>query len=448
MGDFITTSDLPARKKAKAYIPGVIKNNRRLYEVLPDNSWKGRRCFIIGGGPSLRGFDFSQLKGELVIAVNRAFEKIDAAIMVSQDARFWGWIENEKLGKDSKRKFNEYKGLKVWIQTTWMQGGGFPFPEDIYTIKSTGSREMAFNSKNGLPSCTNSGLNALCLAACLGANPIYLLGFDMKGEKGKAAWWHSGYPEVQNEEMYKRLMVPNFELFASSIKKAGFKVINLNPDSKLNCFEFGRFEDIKKVKRPLITGCYTKDTKYEDEIKRLEKSLIRFGLEYYFEGIENTGSWRKNVHQKVCFVQRCLEKFDRDIIQMDSDCEIIKFPELFDQLQEYDVGVHITPRETFQHKGEWKTITDLVNVSVVYLKNCAEVKKMIDAWVKRDATLEDHIDDISFAKTLKEFKEIKILRFPDRYCHIFDRPLKEEPVIELYQASRRLRVGIRQKENK
>lgn len=448
MGDFITTSDLPSnlpvKKKAEVRIPEAIKNNRRLYEVLPDNSWKGRRCFIIGGGPSLRNFDFSQLKGELVIAVNRAFEKVDAAIIISQDARFWGWIETEKLGKDAKRKFNEYKGLKVWIQTTWTQGGGFPFPEDIHTIKSTGSREMVFNSKNGLPSCTNSGLNALCLAVCLGANPIYLLGFDMKGEKGKAAWWHSGYPEVQNEEMYKRLMVPNFELFASSIKKAGFKVINLNTDSELKCFEFGKFEDIKKVKRPLITGCYTKDTKYEDEIKRLEKSLIKFGLEYYFEGIENTGDWRKNCHQKVRFVQRCLDKFDCDIIQMDSDCEVLKFPELFEQLQEYDIGAHVTPSEDF-HLKKWHTATDLHNVSVLYLKNNTKVKKLVEAWVKRDATLEDHIDDISFSKALKEFKkfeEIKEIKFPDRYVHIYDRPLKEEPVIELYQASRRLRYTV------
>lgn len=453
MGEFITMSDLPSdlltRKEVKTHIPGVIKNNHGLYEVLPDNSWKNRRCFIIGGGPSLRGFDFSQLKGELVIAVNRGFEKVDAAIMVSQDVRLWGWIETGKLGEDCKRKFNDFKGLKVWIRTAWMHGNDFPFPEDIYTISSTESREMIFNSKNGLPACTNSGLNALCLAICLGANPIYLLGFDMKGEKGRAAWFHDGYPEVQDEEMYKRMMVPNFELFASDIKKAGFKIINLNPDSELKCFEFGRFEDIKKIKRPLITGCYTKNTKYEDEIKRLEKSLIKFGLEYYFEGIENTGDWRKNCHQKVRFVQRCLEKFDRDIIQMDSDCVILKFPELFEQLQEYDIGAHVTPSENF-HLKRWHTATDLHNVSVLYLKNNAKVKKLVEAWVKRDATLEDHIDDISFSKALKEFKEfeeIKEIRFPDRYVHIYDRPLKEEPVIELYQASRRLRDGIN-KENK
>ena len=35
--------------------------------------WKGRRCFVVGGGPSLQGFDFNVLKGELVIALNAGF---------------------------------------------------------------------------------------------------------------------------------------------------------------------------------------------------------------------------------------------------------------------------------------------------------------------------------------------------------------------------------------
>ena len=33
-------------------------------------------CFIVGGGPSLTGFDFSQLNGYDVIAVNKAVEYV------------------------------------------------------------------------------------------------------------------------------------------------------------------------------------------------------------------------------------------------------------------------------------------------------------------------------------------------------------------------------------
>lgn len=421
---------------------GKKRLNKRLHDVLPSGCWKGRRCFIVGGGTSLEGFDFSQLQGELVITVNRAMEHVpNAAVMIAQDARLWGWYESGDLGQEAKEKFRNFKGFKSWVNCQ-----AFPYPEDLYIIDTTHVRDFnwkEYNYSGGLPWCTNTGLDALCLAVCLGANPIYLLGFDCYGKEGKTANFHAGYPDNNDAIIYKDNFVPNFNDFSTYINPIT-KVVNLNPKSELKCFEFGEFKDIPKINRPLITGCYTINTKYAEEIKRLEQSLIKFGLEYYFEGIENTGDWRKNVHEKVKFVRRCLDKFDRDIIQMDSDCEILKFPKLFDEFQGYDVACHVMPKETYIDKNEKKEITDLTNVSVVYLKNCARVKEMLDAWIKRDATLEDHIDDISFAKNLKEFTDLKVLRLPLSYCHIFDRPTDEsgEPVIDLYQANRRLRDTV------
>ena len=48
-----------------------------LSNILCDGAWKGQRCFVIGGGPSLNNVDLAYLKDELVIGVNRAFERID-----------------------------------------------------------------------------------------------------------------------------------------------------------------------------------------------------------------------------------------------------------------------------------------------------------------------------------------------------------------------------------
>ena len=42
-----------------------------LKDSLPSGSWRGEKCFIIGGGPSLQNFDFLQLLGEKVIAINK-----------------------------------------------------------------------------------------------------------------------------------------------------------------------------------------------------------------------------------------------------------------------------------------------------------------------------------------------------------------------------------------
>lgn len=413
---------------------------KRLHNFIPSGSWKGRRCFILGGGPSLKGFDFSKLKGELVIACNRAFEHFpSAAIMIAQDARLWGWYESGELGEEAKNKFQDYKGFKTWVNVQ-----AFPYPEDIYIVDITHERDFnweKYNYSGGLPWCTNTGLDALCLAVCLEANPIYLLGFDCAGKNGKTANFHEGYPDCNDAKIYKENFLPNFNDFSPYINQVT-KVINLNPKSELKCFEFGKLSDVKSIKRPLITGCYTKNTKYENEIKRLEKSLIKFGLEYYFEGIENTGDWRKNVHEKVKFVRRCLDKFDRDIIQMDSDCEILQFPEIFDNLKGYDLAIYRMPNEVYYTNNERKVMPQMCNVSVGYFKNCKKVKEFVDQWIARDATLEDPIDDVSYTLALGKRKALKVYDLPHSYCHIFDRRIEEEPVINLYQASRRLKAEV------
>ena len=99
-------------------MPVYLAENNLFYEVLPDKSWKGQRCFIIGGGESLKDFDFSKLKGELTIGINRAFEKHYCTINFSMDRQFYEWLINGKLGKEALRKWNAYKGYKVFCRMT------------------------------------------------------------------------------------------------------------------------------------------------------------------------------------------------------------------------------------------------------------------------------------------------------------------------------------------
>lgn len=238
------------RKKTSLSMSHIDKRNRLinnkngqsyLHDILPSGSWKGKRCFIVGGGLSLKGFDFSRLDGELVIAVNRAFEFVPkATIMIGQDAQLWGWYENGVLGQEATDKFKSFKGIKAWYNTQQ-----FPFPEDLYLINTI--HRVSFDWKNldyslGLPGFTNTGLSAICLAVCLGAKEIYLLGFDCKGENGKTANFHDGYPQKNEEKIYKRDFLPDFNNLAEGLKEAS-KIINLNRDSEIKCFEFGDFPE-------------------------------------------------------------------------------------------------------------------------------------------------------------------------------------------------------------
>ena len=205
---------------------GIVKErgSAPLYATLPDGSWRGEAAFIIGGGPSLTGFDFTRLKGRRVIAVNRAFEVARFAdILFSMDSLYYRWA----LMRPS-HSFSKFKGLKVWLDTY-----GFPY-QGIHLVKSQGEKGLSWSLRDGLYHGRNSGYAALNLAACLGANPIYLMGFDMAVRDGKTHF-HSGYSmafPVRKLPIYAE----RFNQAAPMLKARNINVVNLSPSSALECF--------------------------------------------------------------------------------------------------------------------------------------------------------------------------------------------------------------------
>lgn len=207
------------------------------HNVVDDNAWKGRRCFIIGGGPSLKSFDFGRLSGELTIGVNRAYEEFDCDIMFATDLQYYKWIENGEMGVAAKKRFKNFRGHKVWLDSR-----RYPYM-GVKRLTGLHGHGLSHSMKTGLCHGGNSGYGALNLAVCLGANPIYLLGFDMKGENTKQAWWHNGYPKTQSDKVYA-MFIKHFEFAVPILKDRGIQVINLNPDSAMKCFEFGELENV------------------------------------------------------------------------------------------------------------------------------------------------------------------------------------------------------------
>lgn len=209
--------------------------NRLFVEVLPTGSWKGKPCYIVGGGPSLKGFNWSLLRGKRTIGINLAFTKIEPTIIFSMDTRFLNWVLNAKYGKEAKEKFLKAKSFKVWLATYNLSLPGEIFIIPVFKSYRHGLVSFTFDLADGIGHGNNSGYAALNLAVCLGANPVYLLGFDCSHEKGRSHW-HNGHPIKQNETTTKNF-ISYFEKQATRIKAKGFDVINLNPNSALECFE-------------------------------------------------------------------------------------------------------------------------------------------------------------------------------------------------------------------
>jgi len=200
--------------------------NPFLYDVLPDGSWKGSSCMVIGGGPSLEHFNWSLLRGWRTIGVNRVYEKHDPTIIFSMDKRFFNWAVTEaKYGKEAKKKFMESKAIKVWRWTP-----GRVFPSYIHIVEDFKNYSRAYYAispslKLGIGHGNNSGYAATNIAVCLGANPIYLLGFDLKVTDGKKHW-HDGHPKSQPDKVLDNFRV-SFERAKPKLSKMGVKVINV-----------------------------------------------------------------------------------------------------------------------------------------------------------------------------------------------------------------------------
>lgn len=205
-------------------------NKKLFWKVVKDGEWKGSRCFVIGGGPSITGFDFERLRGEKIIAINKAYEYCDFAdIMFSMDSRYYNGIVRGFLGSKAKRKFDAFKGYKVWLDTM-----NFRY-NDIYYLMKAGDFGLSLSMEDGLRHGNNSGYAAVNLAFCLGANPIYLLGYDMKHKSNGQTHFHEGYPWGQNPGQ-ARAFAQGFDEMVPVLKDKGIRVINLNPDSALKCF--------------------------------------------------------------------------------------------------------------------------------------------------------------------------------------------------------------------
>jgi len=215
--------------------------NRFFHEVMPDGSWKDKACFIVGGGPSLADFDWPLLKGKRTIGINRVYEKIDPTIIFSMDTRFLRWILEGKYGEDTKERFIASRAYKVWLCTYTCMLPIEVFIMRVYESYSKGFRAFPLSMKDGLGHGNNSGYGALNLAACLGANPIYLLGFDMRMNKNQSHW-HNGHPNPMRPHVLENF-VKYFKVPAKICKEQGIEVINLCPDSALPYFPKKRIEE-------------------------------------------------------------------------------------------------------------------------------------------------------------------------------------------------------------
>lgn len=142
--------------------------------------------FIIGGGPSLKDFDFRLLRGLRCMAINVAFKDVPwADIAFIGDTRLLDHLAGDK-------NWDRFTGDR-YTRASQLSRAKELQPKDITPLES---QETWSRQKGCVVSLGNTGLCGLNLAELLGWSPLFLLGFDCGGfdEAGRLANYHERYP--------------------------------------------------------------------------------------------------------------------------------------------------------------------------------------------------------------------------------------------------------------
>lgn len=381
------------------------------------------RVFILCGGNSLRDEKLGWLNAEDVIAVNYAVKYIEeptyfltadsGVIQKSVDNNFWHLTEKTKKIAVMDRSHKRYDKVKDCFDK---------FDEHIEQTTSEGF--LYDQNEEGFGTGKNTGFAALQFSIKKGYKKIYLLGIDLGKLNGKKYFYDNNEGSSPYDIFYQH--------FVNGLKmvKDKVEIFSCSPVSRLN--KHIPFVSLSSLvpKMPVFVSHYTIDTPYQDIIKKLEASLIKFNLDYDFTGIKHLGSWRANSNYCAWQVRDMLKKYmPRSILRLDADAIVEKYPELLRGMK-CDVAACIYKNSRLRH-NEFLGGT-------LYFGNTAASHILADEWVNACQKDPRNRNGDLLEALIKKMKVVKFSNLPMSYCRIFDfENMGKEKVIVHYQASRK-----------
>ena len=211
--------------------------------TIPDE-WAGERAFILGGGPSLKGFDAEVLRGHgRVVGIN------EAGLTLAPWCDVLHWCDGRWLEWNVDRVGLHCGSYKICRHS---RDGRTPnCPPDVSEripsvldafevrhIEKFGNVPLSQDPTKTSGVC--AGGSAINLAFLFGAVSIVLLGFDMQ----PTGQWHEQHRVPSKPFHYQQHKVPAIERMARPLRSLGIEVLNATPGSALECFPIVKLEDI------------------------------------------------------------------------------------------------------------------------------------------------------------------------------------------------------------
>ena len=194
--------------------------------------WEGQVVAILASGPSMSQAVADKCRQFRTIAINNTFRLAPWADMLYAADALW-WMFTEWQG---------FAGLKVTCDET--------ATNDVLHVRHTGPQ--GFDPD---PSCvktgSNSGYQAIHIAAHAGCKRILLCGYDMRG-----GHWHEPHRRPlrdHGEGIYAR-WIPAFDTLKPELDKRWIEVINCTPGSALKCFPMMSLDEACALPDPSAVG--------------------------------------------------------------------------------------------------------------------------------------------------------------------------------------------------
>lgn len=159
---------------------------------------KGKRCFILGNGPSINNLDFSLLKDEITFTVNQIsrnpqFEKLNTNYHLWSD---WTFFEIQDENEEDMEMLQVIKnvskkapGVEIFYEITakpMIDKYHLKEYSNVAYFQSTGlnsniMEKALIDFTHCVPNYPSVVVYAICLAVYMGFSKIYLLGCDCTG---------------------------------------------------------------------------------------------------------------------------------------------------------------------------------------------------------------------------------------------------------------------------
>lgn len=181
-------------------------------------------------------------------------------------------------------------------------------------------------------------------------------------------------------------------------------------------------------KNKFVVCCfYTHKSCYEAKADLVKSDCQNLGLDSYFVGYPDRGSWVRNCALKPWFIKHCLEFHkNKNILYVDADARIRKYPKLVETFKD-DIGIHYLKNK------------ELLSGTII-LNNNLKTRDVINRWFKLQEKMPNEWDQRVFQQVLDKATDVTVAVIPGSYCQIFDTmAILGEPVIEHFQASRQFR---------